>query len=91
MPQAKRILVPTDFSPASDIAFTYAHDLAACEGAAIHLLHVLDAAGFAAAYPDGLYVELPELRETSMREAQKKIPPSPRTITHLPGETGSLR
>jgi nucleotide-binding universal stress UspA family protein len=73
MSQVKRILVPTDFSPASDIAFAYALDLAAREGAAVHLLHVLDAAGFAAAYPDGIYVELPALREQSIRAAKMKL------------------
>jgi nucleotide-binding universal stress UspA family protein len=73
MPQVKQILVPTDFSPASDIAFGYALDLAAREGAAIHLLHVLDAAGFAAAYPDGLYVELPALREESIQRAKATL------------------
>jgi nucleotide-binding universal stress UspA family protein len=73
MSQLKRILVPIDFSPASDIAFTYALDLAAHDGAAIRLLHVLDAAGFAAAYPDGLYIEMPALREESIRQAKVRL------------------
>lgn len=73
MSQVTRILVPTDFSPASDIAFTYARDLAVDDGAAIHLLHVLDAAGFAAAYPDGLYIEMPTVREESIRQAGAKL------------------
>jgi nucleotide-binding universal stress UspA family protein len=73
MSQIKRILVPTDFSPASDIAFTYAVDMAARDGAAIDLLHVLDAAGFAAAYPDGVYVELPALRAQAIRQATSNL------------------
>jgi universal stress protein A len=72
MSQMKRILVPTDFTPASDIAFNYAVDMAARDGASIDLLHVLDPAGFAAAYPDGLYVELPALREEAIQEATTK-------------------
>jgi nucleotide-binding universal stress UspA family protein len=73
MSEVKRILVPTDFSPASDIAFTYALDMAARDGAAIHFLHVLDAGGFAAAYPDGVYVELPELRVEAIEHAKTKL------------------
>jgi nucleotide-binding universal stress UspA family protein len=66
-------MVPTDFSPASEIAFNYAVDLAAREGAAIHLLHVIDDAMFATAYPDGFYTELPGLRTQMIDEAQKRL------------------
>ena len=58
----RRILVPTDFSPASDIALQYAIDLAERVGSQIQLLHVIDDASFAAAYPDGVYIENPGLR-----------------------------
>jgi nucleotide-binding universal stress UspA family protein len=37
-----RILVPTDFSPASDAALDYARILAAKFGASLQLLHVID-------------------------------------------------
>ncbi|HUE85876.1 MAG TPA: universal stress protein, partial [Vicinamibacterales bacterium] len=69
----KRMLVPTDFSPASDIAFTYAIDMAAREGSTIHLLHVIDEASFATAYPDGFYVELPGLRAQLFDEANGRL------------------
>jgi nucleotide-binding universal stress UspA family protein len=73
MSRIKRLLVPTDFSAASTIAFNYALDMAVREGASIHLLHVIEDANFAAAYPDGLFVEAPGLRERLTAEAQKHL------------------
>jgi universal stress protein A len=73
MTAIKRMLVPTDFSPASDIAFTYAVDMAAREGSSVHLLHVLDEASFATAYPDGFYVELPGVRAQLADEANARL------------------
>ena len=82
MSRVKRLLVPTDFSPTSDIAFNYALDMAAREGASIRLLHVIEDASFAAAYPDGLFVELPGLREKLIDEAgsasTRRSRPAPR-------------
>jgi nucleotide-binding universal stress UspA family protein len=73
MSRVKRLLVPTDFSPTSGIAFNYALDMAAREKASLHLLHVIEDASFAAAYPDGLYVEFPGMREQLTGEAQKRL------------------
>jgi len=73
MSRIKRMLVPTDFSPTSDIAFQYALDLAARDGATIQLLHVVENATVAAAFPDGLYAELPGLRERLVAEAQQRL------------------
>jgi universal stress protein A len=69
----KRMMVPTDFSPASDIAFTYAVDMAAREGSTLHLLHVLDEGSFATAYPDGFYVELPGVRAQLTDDAKARL------------------
>jgi universal stress protein A len=73
MSQITRMLLPTDFSPASDIAFNYAIDMAARQGASLHLLHVIDDASFATAYPDGFYVELPGLRAQLTDEATRRL------------------
>lgn len=72
MAAIKRMLVPIDFSPASDIAFHYAIDLATREGCSIHLLHVIDDTG-TAAYPDGYYVDLPGLRAQITEEAERRL------------------
>jgi universal stress protein A len=42
MAAIKTILVPTDFSPASDQALTYARQLADTFDASLHLLHVIE-------------------------------------------------
>jgi len=47
-----RILVPTDFSRASDAALAHARTLAGSTGAALHLLHVVDNAFLAAVLAD---------------------------------------
>jgi nucleotide-binding universal stress UspA family protein len=73
MSRVKRLLVPTDFSPTSDIAFKYALDMAARDGASIHLLHVVEDSHSGAPYPDGFYIELPALREQMIAEAQKRL------------------
>ena len=73
MPNIHRILVPTDFSPASDIALQYAIDLGERLGSQIHLLHVIDGANVAAAYPDGLYIEIPSLRERLIQESTDQL------------------
>jgi universal stress protein A len=73
MAQLKRILLPTDFSPTSDIAFNYALDMAARYGATIHLLHVVDDARYATAYPDGFFIELPELRKQLSEAADERL------------------
>lgn len=73
MSRIKRMLVPTDFSAASEIAFNYALDMANRDGATMHLLHVIDDASFATAYADGFYVELPELRAQLTREAEQRL------------------
>ncbi len=73
MSQIKRMLVPTDFSPASDMAFAYALDMAARQHCAVHLLHVIDDATVATAYPDGFYVESPETRAKLLDEATVRL------------------
>ncbi len=42
MIQIQKILVPTDFSPHSDIALRYACEFASSFGAELHLLHVIE-------------------------------------------------
>jgi nucleotide-binding universal stress UspA family protein len=73
MSDLKRMLVPTDFSPASDIAFNYAIDMAGRQRCSLHLLHVIDEASFATAYPDGFYAELPGLREQLIDDAKQRL------------------
>jgi nucleotide-binding universal stress UspA family protein len=72
MSRIKRLLVPTDFSPASEIALQYAIDLAP-PGASIHVLHVVDDTGLAASYPDGLDVDIPAVRRQLVADAESRL------------------
>ena len=73
MTEIQRILVPTDFSPASDIALQYAIDMAPRLGSQIDLLHVVDDASFAAASPDGLLFEVPGIRQRLIQDAAIRL------------------
>ena len=73
MPEFKRILLPTDFSATSEIAFNYVLDLAPRKASSVHLLHVIDDASVATAYPDGFYVELPGIRAQLAQEATRRL------------------
>jgi universal stress protein A len=73
MAQIKRILVPTDFSAASEITLSYAMDLASRYGASLHLLHVLEESSFTAAYPDGFFAELPGMRTQMIEEGERRL------------------
>jgi universal stress protein A len=73
MSAIKRILVPTDFTPASDLALDYAIALARWIGAGIHLVHVLAEQDFTASYPDGFFAELPGARAQVLEDAQRHL------------------
>ena len=62
MSRIKRLLVPIDFSPMSELALQYAIDIAPA-GASIHVLHVVDDAGLLASYPEGQFVDFVKLRQ----------------------------
>ena len=58
MQRIRNILVPTDFSAASDRALAYARDIADAVGATLHLLHVFDNPFAAGAFMD-MYTPAP--------------------------------
>jgi len=66
-----RILVPTDFSAASELALTTARELAERLGASIHLLHVLEDPYSTTAYATEVYGYLPpDIKENWQRDAE---------------------
>jgi nucleotide-binding universal stress UspA family protein len=71
MSQVTRILVPTDFSAASDLAIDYAIDLACRYRASIHLVHVLEDV-YLAGFPDG-YVDVSGLRQQQEADATTRL------------------
>ena len=72
MPRIQQLLVPTDFSPTSDIALRYAFDIAPVT-AAIHVVHVVDETRMVAAYPDGFVAEVPGAREQLVASAYTRL------------------
>jgi nucleotide-binding universal stress UspA family protein len=73
MSRITRIVVPTDFRAAAEIAVSYAIDLAAREGATIYLLHVIGDLALTAASADALAIELPGLQERLVADAQRRL------------------
>jgi len=73
-PRIRKILVPTDFSPPSDLALEYAKALAAQFNASIYLLHVLEDPFIAGAWSSEIYVaDMPQLRAGLRREAEQRM------------------
>ena len=74
MTRIARIMVPTDFSPASDVALEYARDLARHFGASIDLVHVFDDPFTSGAFiGDGTVMMPVELRETLENQAREQL------------------
>lgn len=69
-----RILVPTDFSPASDAALDYARVLSATFGSSLQLLHVIDdPTGASEFVPDGFALPTEEIRSGLVEHARKRL------------------
>ena len=87
-----RILVPTDFSEASDTALAEARDLAATLGARLRIVHVFDDPFVASVISaDGQMVMPPDLRASLMQEADARLRQSLGTgVTRDHGEEAAL-
>ena len=73
-PKVRKILVPLDFSPASDYALTYAKALAADFGASLHVLHVIEDRLMTGPWPVEVYLgEMPRLREGLIKDAESRM------------------
>ncbi len=74
MAQFERILVPTDFSPASDAALEYARTLARQFGSALNLVHVFEDPFTSGAFVGDGTVMMPlDLRETLLESARDQL------------------
>jgi universal stress protein A len=79
-----RILVPTDFSEASEAALDYARVMAGKFGASLHVLHVFDAPFAAGAVSAEVFIaESPaanaQLFEEASNRLQRRVTPADRT------------
>ena len=69
----KSVLVPTDFSDASETALTYGKSVAEAFGASLHLVHVMEDL-LAHAWAAEVYVAAaPNLREEIERESRQRL------------------
>jgi nucleotide-binding universal stress UspA family protein len=74
MTTIKRILVPIDFSSASDDALAYAKTLAGRFGASLHLVHAFEDPFTIAAFASEMYSTLPlSLRDEMLRDAERRL------------------
>ena len=74
MSHISRILVPTDFSAASDDALAYARMLAGRFEASLHLVHAFEDPFTTAAFGVGVSTPLPlSLRENLLREIERRL------------------
>ena len=74
MTRIARILVPTDFSTASDDALAQAKTLAGRFGSSLHLLHVFEDPFTSAAFASEMYATLPlSLRDDMFRDAERRL------------------
>lgn len=74
MPSITRILVPTDFSPQSDLALDYASTLAGAFKASLVLLYVFEDPFATAAYtPDAHGAEPPKATEAMIQNDQTQL------------------
>jgi universal stress protein A len=69
----KTILVPTDFSEASEAALSYGKTMAGAFGASLHLVHVMEDL-LAHAWAAEVYVaSMPQLREEIEKESRQRL------------------
>lgn len=69
----KKILVPTDFSTASDAAFAYAREIAARFGASVHLLHVLEEPVVTGTLGSEVFVPNANLHDQLRADAERQL------------------
>ena len=72
-PTINRILVPTDFSAASDAALDFAKTVAATFGASLHLLHVFEDPYVTGAFTDASAPLPPSTRAALLDDASKRL------------------
>jgi universal stress protein A len=73
MSRISHLLVPTDFGPPSGLALEFALDLASRYQASILLVHVVEEPAYATLYPDGYFVDLPDLRDRLVKDAGDRL------------------
>jgi nucleotide-binding universal stress UspA family protein len=92
MAKIRRILVPTDFSAASDAALVFARDLAGQFGASLELLHVFEDPFLSGAFVgDGTVMMPADLRQALETAAREQL--ASRHTAHagsLPGSSAEL-
>jgi universal stress protein A len=85
VPEIRRILVPTDFSAASERALEFAASLAQHYHASLELLHVQEDPIYTAMYPDAYFADIEGLRQQLTRDAERSLAD---IVTKHPGVQG---
>jgi nucleotide-binding universal stress UspA family protein len=74
MIRVSQILVPTDFSPTSDLALDYAREIARRFGASLHLLHVLEDPFVHGPFASDMFIdERADVRRAVLEDARARL------------------
>jgi nucleotide-binding universal stress UspA family protein len=73
MIKLKRILIPTDFSEASESAVMYGRALAEAFNASLHILHVIEDPFVYGWTGEGYMPDIPSFRETLREQSNKQL------------------
>jgi nucleotide-binding universal stress UspA family protein len=84
VPNFRKLLVPTDFSPTSTRAVDYARALAGRLGARVHLLHVIEDPFITGTWSEMYAVGFPEIREQLTRDAELRLAALRTTFAGVP-------
>ena len=69
----RRILVPTDFSPSSDLALEHAKALTTKFGGVLEVLHVVEDRVVTGLWPSDVHVPSPQIEEALVRGASDRL------------------
>jgi len=88
--RSETILVPTDFSAASEEALQYAEALGARLGASLHVIHVIPDTELASAWTEAYAYDLSSFRSRMVADAKRQLAALAQGLTRSPVTTDAV-